>query len=211
MEINLSPETFFDLADFTHREVFAGCRFVWEVLPKLEFYISDLFEKGKITANCGEDVYLGEGTVVEPGAYIKGPAIIGKNCRIGHVAYLRENVLAGDNCVFGHGTEVKNSIFLPGAVVAHLNYIGDSILGKNVNVSAGAILANFRLDQETIKVRLGEKDLDTKLSKFGAAVGDSSRIGVNSVLNPGTLLGKKSLVYPLASVRGYHPQGSLIR
>lgn len=211
METNLSPEYFFNLDGFPHREIFSGCRFVWEVIPKIEDYILDFFKKGKLKANCGENIYLGEGTVVEPGAYIKGPAIIGRNCRISHVAYVRENVLAGDNCVFGHSVEVKNTILLSGAVVAHLSYIGESILGRGVNISGGTILANFRLDQKMIEVKMGEKTYETKLLKFGSAVGDGSKVGVNSVLNPGTLLGKNCSVSPLLSVKGYHPAGSLLR
>lgn len=211
MENNFSPEHFFNLDGFPHREIFSGCRVVWEAVPKIENYILDLFKKGKLHANCGENIYLGEGTVVEPGAYIKGPAIIGRNSRISHVAYVRENVLAGDNCVFGHSVEVKNTIFLPGAAVAHLSYIGESILGRDVNIAGGTILANFRLDQKPVRVHRGENIHETNLLKFGSVVGDGGRIGVNSVLNPGTLLGKNCQVYPLTSVRGYHPAESVIR
>lgn len=211
MGINLSPQSFFDMTGFPHREIFSTCQFVWEALPKIGIYISELFKSGKIKANYGEDIFLGEGTLVEPGAYIAGPAILGKNCRIGHAAYLRENILVGDNCVLGHGLEVKNSLFLPGAVAAHLNYVGDSILGREVNLSAGVILANFRLDKKSVSVRAGEKTYETKLLKFGAVVGDGGRVGVNSVLNPGTVLGKNCRVYPLTSVRGYHPAESVIR
>lgn len=211
METNLSPKNFFDLSNFTHREIFADCQYVWEVVPRIEKYILDLFGKGKIRANCGENVYLGEGTVIEPGAYIQGPAIIGKNCRIGHVAYLRENILTGDNCYIGHSVEVKNSIFLSDVRVPHLSYVGDSVLGNGVNLGAGALLANFRLDAGTIKIRVGEEIFDSKLVKFGAVIGDGGRLGVNSALNPGTLLGKNCSVYPLISAKGYHPAESIIR
>lgn len=211
MKTNLSPEVFFDLSNFTHRQIFAGCQFPWEAISRIEKYILELFAKGKVRPNCGENVYLGEGTEVEPGAYIKGPAILGKNCRVSHVAYLRENILAGDNCLFGHSSEVKNSLFLSDTKVAHLNYVGDSILGREVNLSGGSILANVRLDQKTVSIRVGEETYDTKLPKFGSVVGDLSQIGVNSVLNPGTLLGKNCVVYPLTSVKGFHPAGSVIR
>ncbi|MDP3997991.1 MAG: DapH/DapD/GlmU-related protein [bacterium] len=211
MEVKFIPETFFDLSSFGHREIFSGCQSVWDAIPKIEQYILRLFKEGKVKSNCGEDVFLGEGTVVEPGAYIEGPAIIGKNCRIGHVALLRGNILTGDNCVFGHATEVKNSLFLSGTVVAHLNYVGDSILGNNVNLAAGAILANFRLDGKPVVVKIDNKIHDTKLVKFGAIIGDSSKIGANSVLNPGTVLGKNCLVYPSVSAKGYHPSGSVIK
>lgn len=211
MQTNLSPKSFFDLEGFKHQSILADCEFVWEAIPKIRDYILSLFKEGKIKANFGKDIYLGEGTEVAPGVYIEGPAIIGQNCRLGHAAYLRENILIGDNCVLGHGVEIKNSIFLPGAIAAHLNYIGDSILGNKVNVAAGAVLANFRLDGKSISVKAEEQIYDTKLSKFGAAVGDGTKIGVNSVLNPGTLLGKNCAVYPLTSVRGYHHSESVIR
>lgn len=212
MEIKLTPEAFFDLSSFEHREIFSGCKDVWGAIPKIESYILNLFKSGKLRPNCGGDVYLGEGTVVEPGAYIEGPAILGRNCEVKHVAYLRENVILGDNCKIGHASEVKNSIFLPGATVAHLNYVGDSLLGRDVNLAAGVIVANFRLDQKPIKVRVGgEHTLETNLTKFGAVVGDGCRVGVNSILNPGTILGKNSSVYPLAGVKGYHPAGSIVR
>lgn len=211
MSTNLSPESFFDFSDFDHREVFSGCKFVWEVLPNIESYIAGIFQSGKIRANYGKDIYLGEETEVEPGVYIKGPAIIGRSCHIGHAAYLRENVLIADNCVIGHGTEIKNSIFLPGSAAAHLNYVGDSILGNKVNVAAGALLPSFRLDGKPVIIKIDNQIYDTKLPKFGAVIGDGTKIGVNSVLNPGTLLGKNCAVYPLTSVRGYHPAESVIR
>lgn len=211
MSTKLSGKSFFDLADLEYGDVFISCQFVWEVIPKIESCILDLFKSGKIKPNYGENIYVGEGTIIEPEVYIKGPALIGANCRLNHAAYLRENVLIGDNCLVGHATEVKNSIFLPGATAAHLNYIGDSIVGSNVNIASGTILANFRLDRQTIKIRLDDKVYETGLTKFGAIIGDGSQIGVNSALNPGTILGKNCRVYPLTSVRGYHKDESIIR
>lgn len=211
MQTDFSPKAFFDLESFEHQSLLAKCEFVWDAIPKIRDYILSLFKEGKIKANFGKDIYLGEGTEVAPGVYIEGPAIIGKNCRLGHAAYLRENIIIGDNCIIGHGTEVKNSVFLPSAVAAHLNYIGDSILGNSVNVAAGVILANFRLDQKSVQVKIEEKIHDTNLTKLGAIIGDSTKVGVNSVLNPGTLLGKNCHVYPLTNVRGYHAPESKIR
>lgn len=208
---DLLPDMFFDLKSFSHQEIFSGCQFVWEAIPKIEHYLRNLFETGKVKANYGKDIYLGEGTIVEPGAYIIGPAVIGRNCRIGHVAYLRENILTGDNCVLGHAGEIKNSLFLNDSIIAHLNYVGDSLIGAGVNVSAGAILANFRLDQKNVRAHVGEHIHETNLQKFGSIIGDGSRVGVNSVLNPGTILGKNCLVYPLMSVKGFHPAESTIR
>ncbi len=158
-----------------------------------------------------KDIFVGEGTTIQEGAVIIGPAIIGKNCVIGHCSLIRENCILGDNVHIGHAVEIKNSVFLNSAIAAHLNYIGDSLIGKNANISGGAILANFRLDKKTIAIRNGIEKIDTGLQKFGSIVGDGSSIGVNTVLNPGTILGKKTVVYPLTSVTGVHQDGEVIK
>lgn len=211
MQTDFSPKSFFDLEGFEHQSLLVKCEFVWDLIPKIRGFILSLFEEGKIKANFGKDIYLGEGTEVAPGVYIEGPAIIGKNCRLGHASYLRENVLLSDNCIIGHATEVKNSIFLPGAIAAHLNYVGDSILGKNVNLAAGVILANFRFDGKPVTIKVGEKRQETKLVKLGSIIGDSSKIGANTVLNPGTIFGKNCIVYPATSISGYYESGSKVR
>ena len=197
------PSNFFDLSGFAHADLFDGRQHVWEVLPKLKTYIAAQLG--------GEKSIVGEDTVVEEGAFIKGPAIVGKNCYIGHGAYIREHVIIGDNVHIGHGVEVKNSIIIGNTAVAHLNYIGDSIVGSNINIGGGAKTANFRLDGQTIRIKIGEEYVDTGLEKFGAVIGDSSKIGVNAVLNPGTILGKDVSVYPLVSVFGVHRDGEVIK
>lgn len=194
---------FFDLSKFSFADVFDNADNVWEALPRLGEYIKE--------KNKGKKIVIGRGTVVEDGALIKGPAIIGRNCLIAHGAYIRKNVIVGDNVHIGHGVEIKNSIVLPDTAIAHLNYVGDSIIGSNVNISAGAIIANFRLDGKTIRLKFGDKTIDTGLVKFGAVIGDNSKIGVNAVLNPGTVLGKNCLVYPLTSVLGIHKDGEIIK
>ncbi|MBI2622689.1 MAG: hypothetical protein HYW64_01170, partial [Candidatus Levybacteria bacterium] len=161
--------------------------------------------------NYGKNIFIGKDTLVEDYAVIKGPAIIGKNCFIGHASYLRGGCILGDNVHIGHGAEIKNSILLNNAIAAHLNYIGDSIIGSNVNISGGAMLANFRFDKKSVTIKTENKRIDTGLSKFGAILGDNSTIGVNAVLNPGTLLGKNTIVYPLTSVKGVHKDGEVIR
>jgi NDP-sugar pyrophosphorylase family protein len=144
----------------------------------------------------GDNVFLGEGTVVEPGAYIQGPAWIGANCQIRHGAYLRENVIAGDGCILGNSSEFKNCVLLAGAHAPHFNYVGDSLVGRDVNLGAGVILSNYRLDGMPIRVRLAGKVYETGLRKFGAIIGDGAAIGCNSVLNPGSLVLKNARVLP---------------
>src|SRR3989344_6472598 len=193
------PEKFFDLSRFKFSDIFNGVDNVWEILPKISDYLDSFFHKGVIIANYKnkKNVYIGDGTFIHEGAEILGPTIIGNNCVINHASYIRQGCLLGDNVKIGHAVEVKNSVLLNGAIVAHLNYIGDSIVGNDVNISGGAVTANFRLDKRKIKVREEGKLNNTNLSKFGGIIGDNSIIGVNSVVNPGTILGKNSVVYPL--------------
>lgn len=207
---NFLPADFFDYSDFQFKDIFENITFVWEILPKISDFIAlELKEKSK--SNHKDNVFVGSGTVIEEGAMIKGPAIIGKNCYIAHGAYIRENVILGDNVTIGHASEIKNSIILSSASIAHFNYVGDSIIGKNVNFGGGALIANFRLDGETVKVKADDRKIDTKLIKFGAIVGDRVKIGAGAVLNPGTIIAKDSLIYPLTSVFGVHPAKEIIK
>jgi len=160
----------------------------------------------------GKDIYIGQGTVIETGAYIQGPAFIGQQTEVRQGAYIRGGCLVGDHCVVGHVTEMKNSIMLNGAKAGHFAYIGDSILGKDCNLGAGTKLANLKIVKNTIKVKGGNKIYDTGLRKFGAILGDATVTGCNSVTNPGTLLGPKCIVGPNATVKpGYYPPKSVIR
>ena len=157
------------------------------------------------------NIYLGKGTVVEPGALIKGPTIIGHNTEIRQGAYIRGNCLIGDRCIVGHATEVKTSIMLDGAKAGHFAYIGDSILGGGVNLGAGTKLANLKIIDVEMKLRIEGKIYKTGLRKLGAILGDRTETGCNSVTSPGTLLGKGSLVYPCVNVPGgFYPGRSII-
>lgn len=206
-------ESFFDLTGCCFPEIFDGAEFVWEVLPKIAIYIKLQFQKGILIANYKDkrDIFIGKGTIIQEGAVILGPAIIGKNCVIGHGSLVRENCLLGDFVHIGHAVEVKNSIFLNRAKASHLSYIGDSLIGNDVNISGGAMLANFRFDKKPVTVRVNNERINTNLQKFGAIIGDGSNIGVNAVLNPGTILGKKTIVYPLTSVGGVHKDEEVIK
>lgn len=207
------PENFFDLSNFEFRNIFDGVKFVWEVLPKIGSYLESLFKKGIIVGNYKDkkNVFVGNGSIVQEGVEILGPAVIGRECVIGHASFIRENCIFGNNVHIGHAVEIKNSILLNGATAAHFNYIGDSIIGNHVNISGGAMLANYRLDKRPVFVREGAKKIETNLQKFSAVIGDNSNIGVNSVLNPGTILGKHTIVYPLVSVTGVHKNNEIIK
>ena len=160
----------------------------------------------------GQRFAFGAGVLVEPGAMIKSPAIIGDCSEIRQTAYLRGYCLAGQRCVLGHATEIKNSIFLNDAKAGHFAYLGDSILGTNVNLGAGTKFANLRFLPGTIILRYGSERIDTGRRKFGAILGDDCQTGCNSVTSPGTVLGKGCMLMPNATApSGYHPERSLLR
>ncbi len=156
-------------------------------------------------------IILGAGVVVEPGALIKGPAVIGKNTEVRQGAYMRGNCLVGKNCVVGHATEMKNSIMLDGAKAGHFAYVGDSILGKAVNLGAGTKLANLKMIAGSIVIRADRKRYNTNRRKLGAILGDGTETGCNSVTAPGTLMGPSSIVYAAVSVpAGYYPGRTIV-
>lgn len=207
-----NAKTFFDLTSFEHYNLFGDEHEVWKSLSLLPDYIDRWLQHPTFKGAFDKirKAYIGEGVKIEEGAHIRGPAIIGPRSTIGHASLLRENCILGEGVHIGHGVEVKHAIFLNRARSAHLNYIGDSIVGSEVNISGGAMIANFRLDKQPVSVSYNGRKIDTGLLKFGAVVGDGSMIGVNAVLNPGTILGKKCVVYPLTSVVGTHASESVI-
>lgn len=209
---------FFDLGDFPHKQLFNSISYPWEVLPLIEKFLktSPLGHlEGSISPQAylvnPELIHIGEGTIVEPGAYIQGPCWIGKHCIIRHGAYIRGNVVTGDRCVIGHDTEVKNSLFLNHAHAAHFAYVGDSILGNHVNLGAGTKCANFRLDEGLITVHYQKDRIPTELRKMGAILGDGCQIGCNTVLNPGTIAGQSVNCYPCINVGGFIPSKSTVK
>lgn len=229
----LKAEDFFDLEGFEFRGVFDGCTYVWEALTRtgrfaLEHIMSvdgDDTIRGTVMEGAYIDdrdtVVIGEGTVVEPGAFIMGPAIIGKNCQIRNGAYIRGDVIVGNDCIVGHDSELKNCIMLDTAQCPHFAYVGDSILGRKVNLGAGTKLSNvpvlsFKDDstgkRPTVKITIDGKEHDTGMAKFGAVIGDGSQTGCNVVTNPGCLIGKNTLIYPNTSLKkGYYPDNKIVK
>jgi acetyltransferase-like isoleucine patch superfamily enzyme len=263
----LKPDALFDLTSFAHRDVFAGCNYVWDALNNISGYLDqhlepnvgglkcfgrplprtiviwrgealeDGFEiiggdvsKGSFRVRIGGEetneaavlyegsvlwddrIFIGPGAVVEPGALVKGPFMMGAHTEIRQGAYVRGKCIVGARCVVGHTTEMKSSILLDGAKAGHFAYIGDSVLGKDVNLGAGTKLANLKIDDQTVQVMAHGKQIMTNLRKFGAMIGDHVEIGCNAVTNPGTVLGKGCRVFPLTSVRaGYYEPDSTIK
>ncbi len=210
------PTDLFDLGQTAHGALFEGCEAAWEALARIADYLAAHLEPGLRNrcdgvAYIGEKVFVGEGTVIEDGAMIKGPAIIGRNCEIRHNAYVRENVIVGDNCVIGNACELKSALLFNRAVAPHFNYVGDSILGFKAHLGAGVKISNAKLTPGNVRVEAEGKVIDTGLRKFGALIGDQAEVGCNAVLNPGSILGKQSVVYPNTNWRGILAAGAIAK
>jgi NDP-sugar pyrophosphorylase family protein len=213
--MNFTVAELFDLAQTEHAALFDGCQYAWEALKKIEPYLASVKKQNPSPrfpgATIGDRVIIGEGTVVEPGAMIKGPAIIGKNCQIRHNAYIREHVIVGDGCVVGNSCELKNVLLFNGCQVPHFNYLGDSILGYKAHLGAGVIASNLKSLPGNVTVEMDGQPFDTGLRKFGALVGDGAEVGCNSVLNPGTIVGRGAVIYPGVNWRGFLPANNIAK
>lgn len=194
-------------------DLFDGHTYPWEILPELKEYIMRLggtldperFEKK------GDDVWIAKSATVFPSAYIAGPCIIDENAEIRHCAFIRGSVIIGKGSVVGNSTEIKNSLIFDNVQVPHYNYVGDSVLGFGSHMGAGSITSNVKSDKTLVKVTVDGERVDTGLKKFGAMLGDCVEVGCGSVLNPGTVIGKNSNIYPLSSVRGTVPPNSIYK
>ena len=201
------PSDLFDLSQTEHAALFEGCEHAWDALKKLKAYI-DARTKSVKYANknprvtIGEHVIIGEGTTIEDGAMIKGPAIIGRNCEIRHNAYIREHVIIGDHSVVGNSCEFKHSLLFNHATVPHFSYVGDSIFGYKAHLGAGVKISNVKLMPGNVMLDINAAPFDTGLRKFGALLGDHTDIGCNTVLNPGSIIGRGSVIYPNTNWRG---------
>lgn len=204
---------FEDLNQTIAKELFDGCEYPWEVLAKIKDGIVrigntlNLDEYDKI----GEDVWIAKSAKVAPTAFIGGPAIIGKDTEVRHCAFIRGAAIVGDNCVVGNSVELKNVIMFNNVHVPHYNYVGDSILGFKSHMGAGSITSNLKSDETLVVVKNGDEKIETGLKKFGAMIGNHVEVGCNSVLNPGTVIGKNTNIYPLSSVRGVIKENSIYK
>ena len=182
----------------------------WQALKGIKNLILELGPAlGEEYTEVSPCIWIHKTATVAPTAYIGGPAIIGAHTVVRHCAYVRENALVGDNCVIGNSVELKNVILFDNVQVPHFNYAGDSILGYKAHMGAGAVTSNVKSDQTLVTVKNGEEQIETGLKKFGAMLGDHVEVGCNSVLNPGTVVGKHSNIYPTSCVRGVVPENSI--
>ena len=264
----LKPDSFFDLADFEHNELYLNANHVWDALKNLKSYMDGqdyhqlpgsakkseplartlvfhdnafldadelsiefgdatkekvkVFRDNQLLAGAsvlmagavlaGDKIRIGKGVKIEPGAFIASPSIIGDHTEVRQGAYIRGYCLIGRKCVVGHVTEVKHALFMDGAKAGHFAYLGDSILGKEVNLGAGTKLANLRFTPGNVQVKTSEGPVDSGIRKFGAILGDFAQTGCNSVTSPGTLIGKKGILMPNTTApSGLHRRNSLIR
>ncbi len=203
----------YNLDETIASKIFEGATYPWEVLPKIEEFIKELGNtlSSEEYEKRGEDIWIAKTATIAPTAYIKGPAIIGKNAEIRHCAFIRGKAIVGEGAVVGNSTELKNVILFNKVQVPHYNYVGDSILGYKVHMGAGSITSNVKSDKKLVVVKNKEEKIETGLKKFGAMLGDNVEIGCGSVLNPGTVIGKNTNVYPLSSVRGVVPSNSIYK
>ena len=203
----------YNLDETIASKIFEGATYPWEVLPKIEEFIKELGNtlSSEEYEKRGEDIWIAKTATIAPTAYIKGPAIIGKNAEIRHCAFIRGKAIVGEGAVVGNSTELKNVILFNKVQVPHYNYVGDSILGYKAHMGAGSITSNVKSDKKLVVVNNKEEKIETGLKKFGAMLGDNVEIGCGSVLNPGTVIGKNTNVYPLSSVRGVVPSNSIYK
>ena len=202
-----------ELFDFNHtmaKRYLEDFEYPWQALKGIKALILELGSGlGEEYTEISPTVWVHKTATVAPTAFVGGPCIIGANTEIRHCAYIRENALVGENCVVGNSVELKNVILFDNVQVPHFNYVGDSILGYKSHMGAGAVTSNVKSDQTLVTVKNGEERIETGLKKFGAMLGDHVEVGCNSVLNPGTVVGRNSNIYPTSCVRGIVPEGCI--
>lgn len=209
----LTVEELYTLDETIAKDIFEGVTYPWEVLPKIGAFILELGETlpAEEYDKIGEDVWIAKSAKVFESAYIHGPAIIGKDAEVRQCAFIRGNAIVGEGAVVGNSTELKNVILFNKVQVPHYNYVGDSILGFKAHMGAGSITSNVKSDKLLVKVHTPEGDIETGIKKFGAMIGDEVEVGCGSVLNPGTVIGRNSNIYPLSSVRGVVASDSIYK
>lgn len=203
----------YDLKETIAAELFTGVTYPWEVLPKIHDFIlklgkslpADIYEKR------GEDIWVAKNARIAPTACLNGPLIIDEEAEIRHCAFIRGNAIVGKGAVVGNSTELKNVVLFNKVQVPHYNYVGDSVLGYKSHMGAGSITSNVKSDKTLVTIKCGDEKLETGLKKMGAMLGDGVEVGCNSVLNPGTVIGRNSNIYPTSMVRGVIPADSIYK
>lgn len=209
----ITTKALFDCTHTIAAELFEHTTYPWEALGHIGEFIMAVgptLPKDKYD-HIGDDIWIAKTANVAPSALITGPLIICENAEVRHCAFIRGNAIVGNGAVVGNSTELKNSILFDNVQVPHFNYVGDSIYGYRSHTGAGVIASNLKSDKTNVSIDVDEEKIDTGLKKLGAIIGDFVEVGCNSVLNPGTVIGKNTNVYPLSRVRGFVPEGSIFK
>ncbi len=210
---NLLADNLFDYSKTIAKPLLESVDYPWEALPKIKDFIIELGKTldPEIYEQRGENIWVAKSATVFPSAYLGGPLIICEDAEVRHCAFIRGSAIVGKGAVVGNSTELKNSILFDGVQVPHYNYIGDSILGYKAHTGAGTITSNLKSDKSLVTVLCDNDKVETGVKKFGAMLGDHVEVGCNSVLNPGSVVGRNTNVYPLSFVRGYVPENSIYK
>ena len=210
---NLLANNLFDYSKTIAKPLLESVEYPWEALPKIKDFIVEIGKTldPEIYELRGENIWVAKSATVFPSAYLGGPLIICEDAEVRHCAFIRGSAIVGKGAVVGNSTELKNSILFDGVQVPHYNYIGDSILGYKAHTGAGTITSNLKSDKSLVTVLCEEEKVETGVKKFGAMLGDHVEVGCNSVLNPGSVVGRNTNVYPLSFVRGYVPENSIYK
>lgn len=203
----------YDYSKTIAKPLLESVEFPWEALPKIKDFILEIGKTldPEIYEKRGEDIWIAKSAKIFPSAYLGGPLIICEDAEVRHCAFIRGSAIVGKGAVVGNSTELKNSILFDGVQVPHYNYIGDSILGYKSHTGAGTITSNLKSDKSLVTVMCDGEKVETNVKKFGAMLGDFVEVGCNSVLNPGSVVGRNTNVYPLSFVRGYVPENSIYK
>lgn len=211
MSMSLKTSDLFECNTPYLKELFNASIYPWDMLPKIRDYITALIFKGIPGYKMISDMVLvGENVSIHPSAVIMSPAIIGEGSEVRPGAFIRGSVITGANCVIGNSTELKNCILLDKVQAPHYNYVGDSILGNKAHMGAGSICSNLKSDGKPVVIR-GDENIETGLRKLGGIMADNADVGCSCVLNPGTVIGRRTRVYPLTSLRGVYPADSIVK
>lgn len=209
----ITVKDLYDLRETIAGDIFEGVVYPWEVLPKIHDFIIELGKRlpGELYEEKGENIWIAKSATVAPTACLNGPLIVDEDAEIRHCAFIRGNAIVGKGAVVGNSTELKNVILFNKVQVPHYNYVGDSVLGFKSHMGAGSITSNVKSDKTPVVIHNGDTTIETGLKKMGAMLGDCVEVGCNSVLNPGTVIGKNSNVYPTSMVRGVVPAGHIYK
>ena len=210
---NITIENLYDLKETIAADLFTEAEYPWEVLPRIHDFILELGKRlpEEIYEKRGEDIWVAKNAKVAPTACLNGALIIDEEAEVRHCAFVRGNAIVGKGAVVGNSTELKNVVLFNKVQVPHYNYVGDSVLGFKSHMGAGSITSNVKSDKTLVVVKNGEEKIETGLKKMGAMLGDHVEVGCNSVLNPGTVIGRNSNVYPTSCVRGVIPAGHIFK